>query len=401
MLIEMRKGDVKFKVEIGQVFKNDNRNLVITDKEVRYNEKCGSRKYYKYTCNVCGWTEGWIRENHLLNGTGCSCCNKNFKKLVQGINDIPTVSPWMVKYFQGGYDEAKLYTKTGGGNPNNPKGYIYPICPDCGRVKKKKMLIYNIDIRHEGCSCSDKKPLGEKYMYGFLENLNVNFETEYSPEWIKPRRYDFCFKYKNEVYIVETHGEQHYKEGFSNMKNSRTFKEEHENDILKKELALKNGIKPENYIVIDCRKSELEWIRQNIISSKLNDVFDLSNIDWLEVEKFACSNLVKKVCDLWNNEFDILDICNEVKLKELTVKKYLNIGNNFNWCIYKQIKSESKNGKQVEIFKDDISLGIFPSCIELERQSEKLFGTKLHNNRISECCTGRKNIYKKYTFKYI
>ena len=48
----------------------------------------------------------------------------------------------------------------------------------------------------------------------------------------------------------------------------RTLEEEQENDELKKSLAIKNGIK--DYLVIDCRESEMEFIKSNILKSQLN-----------------------------------------------------------------------------------------------------------------------------------
>lgn len=66
----------------------------------------------------------------LLRGRGCSVCSR--KKWVQGYTDIPSVAPWMVDYFQGGYDEAKMYTVS-----STQK--IKPMCPICGRIKKVKL----------------------------------------------------------------------------------------------------------------------------------------------------------------------------------------------------------------------------------------------------------------------
>lgn len=48
-----------------------------------------------------------------------------------------------------------------------------------------------------------------------------------------------------------------------------------------------------------------------------------------------------------------------------------------------------------------MSLGIYNSCAELERQSKKLFKTKLDSSNISKVCLGKKNFYKGYTFKYV
>lgn len=63
-------------------------------------------------------------------------------------------------------------------------------------------------------------------------------------------------------------------------------------------------------------------------------------------------------------------------------------------------KCSERQGKLVEIFKDGISLGIFKSTRELEKQSEELFGMKLFHNVISLVCNGVKLQYKGYIFKY-
>lgn len=67
----------------------------------------------------------------------------------------------------------------------------------------------------------------------------------------------------------------------------------------------------------------------------------------------------------------------------------------------KSIKIPKPLGKPVEIFKDGVSLGIFPNCAELGRQSEELFGIKLSSSKISLVCTGKKLQYKSFTFKYV
>ncbi|MDC4245504.1 hypothetical protein [Clostridium perfringens] len=57
--------------------------------------------------------------------------------------------------------------------------------------------------------------------------------------------------------------------------------------------------------------------------------------------------------------------------------------------------------KKIEAIKNGKSLGIFSSCNELSRQSEKLFGVKLVSSSISRVCTGKKPQYKGFTFKYV
>jgi len=409
----------EFKIEIGTRFKDDKRDIIITDRRYQDRKKNNGSivhdKWYKYTCNVCGWTEGWMVESDLKN-KGCSCCFG--RTVVEGINDVATIAPWIIKYFQGGYNEAKLYTKWGSGNKNNPKGYIHPICPDCGRIKNKRICIGSIYVTHSiGCSCSDNISKGEKYVFNLLEQLKLKFITQLSKKeqsWCENYRYDFYFEYNNEKYVIEVNGVQHYEEN-SNFQMS--LEQQIVNDNLKKNLAMLNGVKEENYIVLDYRKADLKMLKQNILEDKtLNKLFDLNNIDWNKCLKYSCSNLVKEVCNIKNNNPKFTT----TQIGELmggycrtTIQKWLQYGHELGWCYYDKneeiiqnfensvIRNKENYSKPVEVFKSGVSKGIFPSAPEIERQSEELFGVKLLRSCISTVCTNKIKQYKGYTFKYI
>lgn len=402
-----------FKIEIGQVFKDNKRDFTIIDREYRKDKKERNCKFYKYKCGKCNWDNGWIREDHLLNGIGCACCCPNPQSVVEGINDIPTTAPWMIPYFQGGYDEAKLYTKC-----SSKK--IHPICPDCGRVKNKTVKIGDIRKYHSiGCNCSDKKSFPEKYMFSLLYQLKqdksiIDFNTERRFDWCifyNPFKQKICcgiydFVIEENKLIIETDGGWHR---VDNTLNGQTIEEAQYIDNKKDVLSLENG-----YKII--RVSDEEDIRKNILDSSLKDFFDLNNINWLECEKYATKNLVKEVCDYWhlhneiNNENLTSDDLGRVfKLGNTTMINYLKKGKELGWCNYNAKNEMKKNGlksgkslgKPVEILKDGQSLGVFSSCSELERQSEKLFGVKLLSSSISSVCNGKRLSHKEYTFKYI
>ena len=402
----------KFKIEIGTILKDDKRDLIIIDREYKKDNDNCNRKWYKYKCNICGWSNGWIIENNLVKNIGCSCCNN--KVVVEGINDIPTTAPWMVKYFQGGYDEAKLYTAK-----SNQR--IYPICPDCGKAKDESSTINNIHKNHSiGCVCSDNQPYTEKFMYSILEQLEINFKTHMTFRWSKKfihinpklcgnKQYDFYFKINNKSYIIETHGLQHYKESFQSF-GGKTLKQEQENDNLKEKLAIENGIT--NYIIIDCRESNLEYIKNNIINSELNNIFNLTNIDWLKCHKFALSNLVKIACDYKMNNpiMKTTEIGEIMKLGGQTISRYLKQGNEIGWCKYNAKEELQKsamlqgraNAKPVSLYTQQGKyINSFDSVNELVNISEKFLGVKLLQGNISSVCRGEKLQYKGFTFKYI
>lgn len=318
--------EVNWKFNIGDEIKDDKRDLIIIDENIKPRISKGytiNEKWYKYKCLKCG-NEDWISSGHLKCGNGCNVCSG--RKAVLGINTIYDLTPWMIDLGVSEKD-AKTY------KPQSNKK-IEVICPHCGN--KKSISIYKIYSRHSiGCTCGDGTKFPEKFIYSLLKQLNVDFQNQLSNstfEWCNNKRYDFYIPNMN--MIIETHGEQHYE--YTGM--SRSLEEEKINDEVKKELALKNGI--DNYIVIDCRKSELEWIKSNILSSELAIMFDLSNINWSECEKFAVNtNLIKMACEYKreNPNMTTGEIGNIMNIHRCTIWKWLKKGSKFGWCNYEPI----------------------------------------------------------------
>lgn len=244
------------------------------------------------------------------------------------------------------------------------------------------------------CSCGDGKSYPEKFIFNLLEQLGLEFEIEYSPSWIKPKRYDFYIPKFN--MIIETHGGQHYDKSFKSI-GGRTFKEEQINDKYKRELALQNGIK--YYIELNCSESNMSYIKHSILNSELSELFDLNRIDWNKCAEFANKNIIKEVCEYWRNrskDETTTDVGKIFSLHYSTISNYLKKGTKLGWCKY-----DANFAKKVEIFKDNKSLGIFPSCCELTRQSEKLFGVRLSSSKISSVCRGKGKHHKGFTFRYV
>ena len=332
--------EVNWKFNIGDEIKDDKRQLVIIDREIRVKEKTDNKsgrkymtneKWYKYKCNKCR-NEDWIIEYNMSYGFGCNTCGRSPRKTVLGINTIWDKARWMCDLGVS-EEDAKKYT------PQSNKS-INITCPFCGRTKKAKISnIYN--QKSIGCICSDNHSYPEKFMYSMLKQLRIDFVMQLSKskfKWCDKYRYDFYIPNLN--VIVETHGIQHYEE------NSRglSLQEEQENDKLKMELALNNGI--EYYIIIDCRKSELEWIKSSILDNELNNIFDLKNIDWNKCEEFACnSNLIKEACNYKkeNPNMTTTQIGNIMGYDSSTIRIWLKKGSSFGWCIYDAQKEKERH----------------------------------------------------------
>ena len=314
----------EFKFEIGQIFKDDKRDLVIIGREYRQKQRkrCVENvKYYKYHCNKCKY-EGWKLEGSLKSGGGCACCSGDV--CVKGINDIATTDPWMCNYI---VNEEDWYNYTSGSGANIPMK-----CPLCGsskcysinELKKRKRL---------PCNCEDGVSYPEKFIKNIFNQLEVDNIWQVNKKhlkWCKNYYYDFYFRLEDEEFIIETHGGQHYKE---NTDFEMTLEQVKENDKYKYELAISNGIKPENYIIIDFRESTLKWGKEHILNSRLAEIFDLSSINWKECEEYALKNIIKEVCDyLNNNKTSINQLSMLFNLTEGTIRRYLKKGRELGYC---------------------------------------------------------------------
>ena len=275
----LNKHTSDFKVGVGEIFDN----ITVVDREYRRDKKGQNYKWYKYKCNVCGWDEGWIEESNLLKKVGCSCCSN--QTVVEDINSIWTTDRWMCNLGLS-VEDAKTHTKGSGDK-------VFVICPKCN--KKKEIRISDMyNSKSIGCTCGDGFSYPERFMMNVLDQLNIEYIfqlTKTTFDWCENFKYDFYIPSLNT--IIETHGRQHYEDcGWSKAKDVQ------ENDKIKYELALQNEIKDGDYVVIDCRYSNKEWVKNNILSSKLNELFDLEKrINWNKCEEFALkSNIAKEVC---------------------------------------------------------------------------------------------------------
>lgn len=382
-----------YRYEIGSVFKDEKRNITIIDKKIEKDNGNISRKYYKYHCNVCT-AELWMEEGNIKRGSNCACCSRSSNKtVIKGINDIATTNPELIKYFVNIED---AYTHTYSSNKK-----VLLKCPDCGF--KKEMIIANLYKQGFGCIiCGDGISYPEKVMGNILKELKVDFKTQLSKstfKWCKNYRYDFYFEYNNEKYIVETHGNQHYEICSGNWKE---LKDILQNDKDKCNLAINNEIKKENYIVIDCRKSDLNFVKQNILNSKLKEIFDLNNVDWIKIGKQSEKSLVKEVCDYWkehnniNNEnLSTTYISKIFDKKRVTILRYIKIGDKLGMCDYKKRNTILKTkDNYIEVYKDGIKLREFDTYKDVVEYFNK---ENFSVSKISKACKTHK-LYKGFEF---
>lgn len=271
---------------------------------------------------------------NILCGCGCPVCSGNV------IGDGPEYknSIWSSEYreyFSKYMNENQMKTHM----PNTHKK-IRISCPDCGshkNISPNTLLTSGL-----GCMCKGGRSYPNKFMYSLLNQLHIEFIPEKSFCWSDRRVYDIYIP--SLQCIIENHGIQHYSESFQNVSN-RSLKEERENDFYKEKIALENGI--ENYIVIDCRYSDIDWIKAAILSSSLPSLlnFNESDIDWSCCDKFASSSIIKTACDLWNDGLLIKEISDKLNINRNTIVAYLKKGANLGLCDYSLEKSRKRADK--------------------------------------------------------
>ena len=384
---------------IGESLKDSKRDLTITRHETRYAGKGKNkrlRKWYGYTCNKCGWDKGVIDEGNLFKVKGCACCAG--KTVVQGINDIASKAPWMIIYFQGGYDEAKCYTI-------GSSKKIFPKCPHCTKVKSKPMSISTIyRFRSIGCSCSDGRSYPHKYMRSVLEQIQLECIEEYSPSWLERRSFDFYLP-SREIIIEMDGGLGHGKAIFKNSKTSSS--ESLRIDMWKDAQAEKHGLR---VFRIESEVSKSSYMSSNI-KAALSQILNLRDVDWLLCDKWATKNLHKEICVYYEKHkpIETKELACMFGMSKWHLPKILAKGRELGWCTYNPISAFAENlakihqkiSKKIDVYKDGVFIASYPSMSSLARNSFSDFGVKFCITEISRAANGKRGSYKGYKIRPI
>ena len=354
---------IEWAYEIGDILKDEKRNIKIINRKREKDYNNYYRKYYQISCLECGFdgnqhfvngelrNEYWVTENDLTRNDkrriSCPCCSGRI--VVTNINDIPTTASWMIPYFQGGYDEAKRYSKG-----SNVKKYFK--CIHCNTVSNKLRKICELyDNNGLTCMCNDHISYPNKFAYYLFKQLKSQYEyyeNEYSPDWAGLYRYDNFVIKNGEKYVIEMDG------GLGH--GNRTFKtNEKDVDGLKRDKE-KNIIASNHNIImirIDCKESNLNYIKNNIINSQLSVLFNLKNVDWNHIDALSKNkNFYKDICDYYNktNKF-LTEISRDLNLGIKVVRSAISVGNKLGWCKYDSTNkfNEEKFYKLIDYWKDN------------------------------------------------
>lgn len=252
------------------------------------------------------------------NGTGCPYCAGN--KVLKGFNDLWTTHPEIAVHLE----DKNIGYEMSYSSHHRPNF----ICPHCGSLIQNVRAFDVIRYGFVCPCCSDGVSYPERFVSNMLRQLKISYKHDGKMSWSGLKRYDFYIK--DLSLIIETHGEQHYDE---NKQFYDTIESQRANDEYKKSLAFSNGIK--YYVVLDCRKSDADFIKTSILNSRLIELFDLSLIDWQKCASDSCKSNIVMACDLWNGGIHSTKEISEIMcLTRTTIINYLNKGTKYGICDY-------------------------------------------------------------------
>ena len=239
------------------------------------------RDKIKHGCTVCGG-EFIISPNNMLKNKKDRCPYCTNRKVLVGFNDIQTTHPEIAELLVNEADKTNytIITQT----------KLKFKCKICGKIYKTIPSYVSSD----SCRfCRDGISYPEKFMIGFLDQVDIDYIYQLSSvnfSWCDNYRYDFYFKLNGESYIVETNGAQHYKTYDGTIFNAA--EETMINDENKKKLAEKYV---DHYIIVDCRRSEMNFLENAIRNSELSLIFDMSKISFKKCQLNVLTSMKIKV----------------------------------------------------------------------------------------------------------
>lgn len=282
-----------------------------------------------YTCKCLN--DGYIFENsekNLKTQKKCEVCLG--KVVVEGINDMATTRPELVKFLKN-KDDAYRYT-------SKSNKTLKFICDVCGEEFETSPSSFGFNFPC-GCYSSDSYP--NRLIQEVFNQLEISYIRELRKRhfsWCDKYRYDLYFELNNKAYIIEMDGWFHKGEQL-------------EIDKAKDKLAEANGI---TVIRIDCNYNKIEnrlsHIKHNMLQSELSSIVDLSKVNWKILdEKILSDNITKKVCDLRNQGYTNSKIAEMLNVSISVIDSHIKIGKNNNLLNEWAISNHYTKAKVVEI----------------------------------------------------
>lgn len=331
-----------FNYKSNQIINKDNNSIKIISPTRMKASNNRTQKGYNITCLICGYNFQ-NTENNLNRGDMCPVCSNH--KIVKGINDIWTTNPGIAKYLTN-YEDGYKY----GQFSNIRLSFTCPYCNNNIGLKKLS------DVSNSGISCpscGDNISYPNKFMYNLLTELGEDFLTEQGYNWclfpdyndatkIVHGRFDFLIENKKLIIEMDSslgHGRQLY------TNSNKTIEETIYRDNMKDIKAKEHGYK---VIRIDCSYSTIKNRFNNcvngIINSDLSTIYDLSKINWNNIDISCTESFVIEAAKLYNQGKTSGEISQILKKDFSTIIDYLHQATKCNLCTFIPHKQVRKRG---------------------------------------------------------
>ena len=298
----------------------------------------------------------------FYNGSRCGYCGNNHKthKLDSLAYLYPQIAEMIVTDERNNLTMEDLYEIA----PYSDKKFYFK-CSECKKGSSQKKRVKDIIRRNFSCEyCSDGISIPNKILRQISEQLGLNLQYEYIPEWLNNKRldgYDDNFKI-----AIEMDG------NYGNHKENKT-------DKWKDEQCLKHGI----YVVrVDLTNDKeyygntFEYIKKQILDSPLALIYDFSNFNWELAWNNSLKSLACEVKKLVEEGCMDKEIVKKLNISIGTVRNYkrqLKIKTRSeirqeNLLKLKELLQQNKTIKEIALILNVEKVTVYRYCKELEEK---------------------------------
>ncbi|MFR6229327.1 MAG: hypothetical protein ACLUNJ_24275 [Enterocloster sp.] len=241
----------QYAYEIGHVFSTKHGSMAVIARQKVEKKPDHFRKYFTLRCGRGHQYE--VGESYLQQGRLRTCKHCFHPPIAK---TAPDFALW--------FAEPQI--------PRERSRYSHTLadfyCQECGSLVRDKSIHTVYQRKYVPCPyCRDGMSYPERYVNAFLAQLNISFHRQYMvPFEIEGKRSHYKYDFYDEPrgILLEVHGLQHFAPDVFNRLGGWSLEMIQERDREKERFA--KEVLHLQYIYLDCRKSEPDWIRKEIIS---------------------------------------------------------------------------------------------------------------------------------------
>lgn len=289
----------------------------------------------KFQCLKCGGVFELKPDSFKARDGRCPCCEN--KKIDNKKSSVFELYPDLVSWFVN-KEDAKMYGTCS-------KTIVKFKCPDCGFEFEEKIRTFVKRANH----CLNCKTDGISKPNKFLREVLREVESqltqkdfEWSPDWAKKYLYDGHIITKNRYEVaIEMQGEQHYHEtGWGR------FEYQIKRDQEKAALIQCQEIK---LVEIECKSTDYFYMKKQILNSYLNEILDLSQIDWDKIVSLCSKNYLKIVSDYYKKGLSTTEIGKKMDFDRHTIQRMLMDASEMGWVQYNPLSAVELSKQKVKM----------------------------------------------------